>query len=44
MNNWNRIIQITILAMLVYLTISVHKLNDKVFPDPNIMTPLLRTF
>ena len=39
----NKVIQITILAMLVYLTISVHKLNEKVFPDPNAMIPLMRT-
>jgi len=39
----NKVIQITILAMLVYLTISVHKLNEKVFPDPNVMIPLMRS-
>ena len=30
-----------IIAMLVWLTISVNKINKKVFPDPNIMIPLV---
>jgi hypothetical protein len=31
-----------IIAMLVWLTISVNKINKKVFPDPNIMIPLVQ--
>ena len=35
------IIMLVVFGMLVYLTISVHKLNEKVFPDPNVMIPLI---
>ena len=31
-----------IIGLLVYLTIAVNKLNKKVFPDPNIMIPLMQ--
>ena len=32
---------LSILALLIYLSISVKQLQDKVFPDPNIMIPLM---
>ena len=37
----NLVINLSILALLIYLAVSVKQLQDKVFPDPNIMTPLL---
>ena len=41
-NKINLEINLSILAWLIYLAVSVKQLQDKVFPDPNIMTPLLR--
>jgi hypothetical protein len=35
------VINLSILALLIYLSVSVKQLQDKVFPDPNIMTPLM---
>ena len=40
-NKINLVINLSILALLIYLSVSVKQLQDKVFPDPNIMTPLL---
>ena len=40
-NKINLVINLSILAILIYLAVSVKQLQDKVFPDPNIMTPLL---
>ena len=40
-NKINLVINLSILALLIYLAVSVKHLQDKVFPDPNIMTPLL---
>ena len=40
-NKINMVINLSILALLIYLSVSVKQLQDKVFPDPNIMTPLL---
>ena len=40
-NKINLVINLSILALLIYLAVSVKQLLDKVFPDPNIMTPLL---
>jgi hypothetical protein len=40
-NKINLVINLSILALLIYLAVSVKQLQDKVFPDPNIMTPLL---
>ena len=37
----NLVINLSILALLIYLAVSVKTLQDKVFPDPNIMTPLM---
>ena len=34
------VINLSILALLIYLAVSVKQLQDKVFPDPNIMIPL----
>jgi hypothetical protein len=36
----NMIINFTILALLIYLAVSVKTLQDKVFPDPNVMIPM----
>tara|TARA_B100001769_G_scaffold242766_1_gene211018 strand:- start:4 stop:225 length:222 start_codon:yes stop_codon:yes gene_type:complete len=40
-NKINLVINMSILALLIYLSVTVKTLQDKVFPDPNIMTPLL---
>jgi hypothetical protein len=40
-NKINLVINLSILALLIYLSVSVKQLQDKVFPDPNIMTPLM---
>ena len=40
-NKINLVINLSILALLIYLSVTVKTLQDKVFPDPNIMTPLL---
>ena len=39
-NKINLVINLSILALLIYLSVSVKQLQDKVFPDPNIMIPL----
>jgi hypothetical protein len=31
----------SILALLIYLSVAVKQLQDKVFPDPNVMIPLV---
>ena len=36
----NMVINLSILALLIYLAVSVKTIQDKVFPDPNIMTPM----
>ena len=40
-NKINLVINLSILALLIYLSLSVKQLKDKVFPDPNIMIPLM---
>ena len=40
-NKINLVINLSILALLIYLSVSVKHLQDKVFPDPNIMIPLM---
>ena len=40
-NKINLVINLSILALLIYLAVSVKQLQDKVFPDPNIMMPLM---
>ena len=37
----NMVINLSILALLIYLSVSAKQLQDKVFPDPNIMIPLM---
>ena len=37
----NMVINLCILALLIYLSVAVHQLQEKVFPDPNIMIPLM---
>tara|TARA_B100001094_G_scaffold17444_1_gene15008 strand:+ start:1700 stop:1903 length:204 start_codon:yes stop_codon:yes gene_type:complete len=39
-NKINLVINLSILALLIYLSVSVKQLQDKVFPDPNVMIPL----
>ena len=40
-NKINMVINLSILALLIYLSVSVKQLQDKVFPDPNIMIPFM---
>jgi hypothetical protein len=40
-NKINLVINLSILALLIYLAVSVKTLQDKVFPDPNIMIPMM---
>ena len=40
-NKINMVINLSILALLIYLSVSVKQLQDKVFPDPNVMIPLI---
>ena len=37
----NMVINLSILSLLIYLSVAVKQLQDKVFPDPNIMIPLM---
>jgi len=37
----NMVINLAILGLLIYLTVSVKQLQEKVFPDPNVMIPLM---
>ena len=39
-NKINLIINLSILALLIYLSVAVKQIQDKVFPDPNLMIPL----
>ena len=36
----NMVINLSILALLIYLAVSVKTIQDEVFPDPNIMIPM----
>ena len=40
-NKINMVVNLSILALLIYLSVSVKQLQDKVFPDPNVMIPLM---
>lgn len=40
-NKINMVINLSILALLIYLSVSVKQLQEKVFPDPNVMIPLV---
>jgi hypothetical protein len=39
-NKINMVINLSILALLIYLSVAVKQIQDKVFPDPNVMIPL----
>jgi cell division protein FtsX len=43
-NKINLVINLSILALLIYLAVNVNKLNEKVFPDPNIMIPMSENY
>ena len=43
-NKINLVINLSILALLIYLAVNVTKLNEKVFPDPNVMIPMSETY
>ena len=40
-NKINLVINLSILALLIYLSVTVKTIQDKVFPDPNIMQPAM---
>ena len=40
-NKINMVINLSILALLIYLSVTMKQLQDKVFPDPDIMIPLI---
>ena len=40
-NKINLVINLSILALLIYLSVAVKEIQDKVFPDPNIMQPAI---
>jgi len=40
-NRINLVINLSILALLIYLSVAVKQLQDKVFQDPNVMIPLI---
>ena len=39
-NKLNLVINMSILALLIYLSVAVKTIQDEVFPDPNIMIPM----
>ena len=39
-NKINLVINMSILALLIYLSVAVKQIQDEVFPDPNIMIPM----
>lgn len=43
-NKINLVINLSILALLIYLAVNVNKLNEKVFPDPNVMIPMSKNY
>ena len=43
-NKINMIINLSILALLIYLSVAVKELQDKVFPDQNVMIPLIKEY
>ena len=40
-NKINLVINLSILALLTYLSVAVKQIQDKVFPDANIMQPAM---
>ena len=43
-NKINLVINLSILALLIYLAVNVNKINEKVFPDPNVMIPMSENY
>ena len=43
-NKINMVINLSILALLIYLSVAIKKIEDKVFPDPNVMIPLIKEY
>ena len=43
-NKINLVINLSILALLIYLAVNVNKLNEKVFPEPNVMIPMSENY
>ena len=43
-NKINLVINLSILALLIYLAVNVNKLNEKVFPEPNVMIPMSKNY
>ena len=43
-NRINLVINLSILALLIYLSVAVKQLQDKVFPDPNVMIPMSENY
>ena len=43
-NKINLVINLSILALLIYLSVAVKTIQDEVFPDPNIMIPMTGSF
>ena len=41
-NRINLVINLSILALLIYLSVTVKQIQDKVFPDPDVMIPLIK--
>ena len=41
-NKINLVINLSILALLIYLAVNVNKINEKVFTEPNVMIPLVQ--
>jgi hypothetical protein len=39
-NKINLVINLSILALLIYLSVAVKTIQDEVFPDPDIMIPM----
>ena len=40
-NKINMVINLSILGLLIYMAIAIKKIEDKVFPDSNLMIPLM---
>ena len=43
-NKINMAINLALLGLLIYLSVAVKELQDKVFPDPNVMIPLIQEY
>ena len=39
-NKINMVINLSILGLLIYLSVAIKEIQEKVFPDPNVMIPL----